>query len=107
MNPIQQAIAAQRAGNLVQAEKLCRQVLAQDQRDFDALHRLGIVCAQRRDYREAERLLARALTVDARVPPCLHNYANVLSKLKRLRKPSATITRCSPSRPVSRRSTAI
>lgn len=83
MNPIQQAIAAQRAGNLAQAESLCRQVLARDQRDFDALHILGVICAQRRDYAEAERLLAAALSIDPRVPPCLHNYGNVLSRLRR------------------------
>ena len=83
MNRIQQAIAAQRAGNLAHAEQLCRQALAQDARDFDALHILGALCAQRGDYSEAERLLARALSIDPRVPPCLHNYGNVLSRLKR------------------------
>lgn len=83
MNPIQQAIAAQRAGNLAQAELLCRQVLARDQRDFDALHILGVICAQRHDYTEAERVLAAALSIDPKVPPCLHNYGNVLSRLKR------------------------
>jgi len=83
MNQIQQAIAAQRAGNLAQAEQLCRQALAHDARDFDALHILGALCAQRGDYTEAERLLARALSIDPRVPPCLHNYGNVLSRLKR------------------------
>jgi len=83
MNRIQQAIAAQRAGNPVQAEQLCRQALAHDARDFDALHILGALCAQRGDYSEAEQLLARALSIDPRVPPCLHNYGNVLSRLKR------------------------
>jgi tetratricopeptide (TPR) repeat protein len=83
MNRIQQAVAAQRAGNLAQAEQLCRQALAHDARDFDALHILGALCAQRGDYSEAERLLARALAIDSRVPPCLHNYGNVLSRLRR------------------------
>jgi tetratricopeptide (TPR) repeat protein len=83
MNQIQQAIAAQRAGNLAQAEQLCRQALAHNARDFDALHILGALCAQRGNYTEAERLLASALAIDPRVPPCLHNYGNVLSRLKR------------------------
>lgn len=83
MNQIQQAIAAQRAGNPAQAEQLCRQALAHNARDFDALHILGVVCAQRGDYDQAERLLATALSIDPRVPPCLHNYGNVLSRLKR------------------------
>ena len=83
MNLIQSAIAAHRAGNLDQAEQLCRQALAQDPRDFDALHILGVLHAQRQQYDEAEKLLRAALAVDPGVPPCLHNYGNVLSRLRR------------------------
>ena len=83
MNPIQQAIAALRAGNLAQADALCRQALARDQRDFDALHILGVVHAQREQYAEAERLMRRAIEIDPKMPPCLHNYGNVLSRLTR------------------------
>jgi tetratricopeptide (TPR) repeat protein len=83
MTPIEQAIAAHQAGRLGEAETLYRQVLARNPRDFDALHMLGIIHAQRDDYKEAERLLRGALAVDDKVPPCLHNYGNVLSKLER------------------------
>ncbi|MEJ2374859.1 MAG: sulfotransferase [Pseudolabrys sp.] len=83
MNLIQQAITAHRAGNLAQAEQLCRQALARNQRDFDALHILGIIHAQRGHYEDAERLLHAALAIDQSMPPCLHNYGNVLSRLRR------------------------
>ena len=83
MNLIESAIAALRAGNAAQAEQLCRQALAQDQRDFDALHVLGVIHAQRQQYDEAEKLMRAALAVDPNMPPCLHNYGNVLSRLKR------------------------
>jgi tetratricopeptide (TPR) repeat protein len=83
MDPIQQAIAALRAGNLAQAEPLCRQALVHNQRDFDALHLLGVIHAQREQYEEAERLMRSALAIDPKMPPCLHNYGNVLSRLTR------------------------
>jgi tetratricopeptide (TPR) repeat protein len=83
MRLIEQAIAAHRAGKLDESEALYRQVLALDYRDFDALHMLGILCAQRQQYDEAERLLRTALSIDKSMPQCLHNYGNVLSKLKR------------------------
>jgi tetratricopeptide (TPR) repeat protein len=83
MKPIEQALSAHRAGNLDEAEKLYRAVLARDARDFDALHMLGIICAQQQKYAEAEQLIGKALAIDARVPQAMHNYANVLSKLKR------------------------
>jgi protein O-GlcNAc transferase len=83
MRPIDQAIAAHRSGNLAEAEALYRRVLAADDRDFDALHMLGIVCAQRGQFEEAERFLRSAATVDPTVVPCLHNLGNVLSRLRR------------------------
>jgi tetratricopeptide (TPR) repeat protein len=83
MTPIQQAIAAHQAGRLGEAEALYRQVLARDPREFDALHMLGIIHAQRDDYEEAERLLRAAVAIDDKVPPCLQNFGNVLSKLER------------------------
>ncbi len=83
MGQIDQAIAAHRAGNLKEAETLYRDVLKRDGRDFDALHMLGVICAQREQFDEAEQLLRTALSVDQRVPPCFYNYANVLSRLKR------------------------
>ena len=83
MRAIDQAIAAHRSGNLAEAETLYRRVLAANSRDFDALHMLGIVCAQRGQFEEAEKSLRAANAVDASVPPCLHNHGNVLGRLNR------------------------
>ena len=83
MRPIDQAIAAHRNGKLAEAETLYRRVLAANSRDFDALHMLGIVCAQRGQFAEAEKLLRAANAVDPGVPPCLHNHGNVLGRLDR------------------------
>ena len=83
MRLIDQALAAHGAGDLDQAEHLYRRILAADARDFDALHMLGIVFAQRQQFEEAERLIGSAMMVDRKVAPCLHHYGNVLSMLAR------------------------
>jgi protein O-GlcNAc transferase len=83
MRPVDQAIAAHRSGNLAEAEALYRRVLAGNARDFDALHMLGIIFAQRSEFAEAEKFLRAANEVDASVPPCLHNHGNVLVRLER------------------------
>jgi protein O-GlcNAc transferase len=58
-----QAMTAHRAGDLVRAEQLYRLVLANDPRQFDAMHMLGVVAGQRGDFREGARILAEALKV--------------------------------------------
>jgi FkbM family methyltransferase len=83
MRLIDQAMMAHRGGNLAEAETFYRQALAADERDFDALHMLGIVHAQRGHFEEAERLLRSAIAIDPAVPPCLHNHGNMLSRLGR------------------------
>ena len=83
MRPIDQALAVHRAGDLNQAEALYRQMLAADAGDFDALHMLGIVFAQRQQFEEAEEFIRGAMAIDRKVAPCLHSYGNVLSMLKR------------------------
>ncbi len=80
---IDQAMAAHRAGNLGLAETLYRQVLSANSRDFDALHMLGVIRAQRQQFDQAERFLRDAMAIDSTVPPCLHHYGNVLCMLGR------------------------
>lgn len=79
MSLIDRALVLHRAGDLAAAEGLYRQMLAQDPADFDALHLLGVLAAQRLDHAGAEILLQSALAVDPDDPGCLHNLANVLA----------------------------
>ena len=83
MRPIDQAVAAHQKGNLIEAESLYRGVLAVNARDFDALHMLGVLCAQRQQFDQAASHLRAALAVDSRFPPCLHNYGKVLAISRR------------------------
>ena len=62
MEPLfEQGVAAHRAGNLAQAEKLYRQMLRADAASFPALHMLGFLKAQQGRYDEAITLLNKAV----------------------------------------------
>jgi tetratricopeptide (TPR) repeat protein len=77
------ALAAHHAGDLVEAERRYRLVLARDPNHFDALHMLGIVYAQRGDFVQAEHLIERALAIDPDHVDALFNRGNMLRELKR------------------------
>ena len=83
MAVIDDALTAHRNGDIARAEMLYRAVLKADRRHFDALHMLGVLCAQRGNFAEAEQHLRAALAIDQAVPPCLHNYGRVLSGIGR------------------------
>ena len=79
---INRAISAHQSGNLSEAEFLYKSVLTQDAKQFDALHMLGVLCAQQGHFEEAECLISRALQVDP-VAEAHENHARVLLELKR------------------------
>jgi protein O-GlcNAc transferase len=58
-----QAMAAHRAGDLAQAETLYKLVLARDEKQFDAMHMLGIVAGQRGDLHDGVRRITDALKI--------------------------------------------
>ena len=64
------------AGDLAKAERNYRQVLAQDPANADALHLLGLVAYQARDYDAAVDLIRRAVHINGRVP-VYHNNLGV------------------------------
>jgi predicted O-linked N-acetylglucosamine transferase (SPINDLY family) len=57
----EQGLAAHGAGRLADAERLYRQVLRADPANFAALHRLGFLKAQQRQFDEAVNLLNKAM----------------------------------------------
>jgi tetratricopeptide (TPR) repeat protein len=80
---IRQAISLHQQGNLVGAEALYKKALNVDPNDFDALHMLGIINAQRGSFEEAEKYLRKALSIDKTIVPCFHSHGTILCKLKR------------------------
>jgi predicted O-linked N-acetylglucosamine transferase (SPINDLY family) len=78
---LDQAIAAQRSGNLLEAERAYAAVLKGSKTHPVALHMLGLLHAQRGHFADAEPLLKKAARVDGGNPDVLFNYANVLRAL--------------------------
>lgn len=71
------------AGNLVEAERLYQSILSVAPDDFDALHFLGLLEAQRGRYEEASRLIRQALKTNPRSAGASLNYGNILAALDR------------------------
>lgn len=78
---LDQAIAAHRSGNLLEAERAYTTILKGSKTQPVALHMLGLLHAQRGDFADAEPLLKKAARIDAGNPDVLFNYANVLRAL--------------------------
>lgn len=81
---VRQAIAYHHAGKHAEAERVYRAVLAVAPDHFDALHLLGVLCAQGGHPGEGAMLLARAVTVQPQAADAQANLANVLKSLGRL-----------------------
>ena len=79
----QHAAQAHAAGNLDEAERLYRMAVEADPDHFDALHALGVLAAQRRNFAEADVWLQRALAIDPDAPDALANRSNVQNALGR------------------------
>ncbi len=80
---IRQAIAWHHAGRHADAERVYRAVLEVAPDQFDALHLLGVLCAQQGHPGEGASLLARAVAAQPQAADAHANYANVLKSLGR------------------------
>ena len=72
------------SGRLREAEGALRQVLNRHPDEADAVHLLGLVALQRRDFPEAERLLGRATQLDRRQPAAWNNLGVALREQGKL-----------------------
>ncbi|MHC4304057.1 MAG: tetratricopeptide repeat-containing sulfotransferase family protein [Planctomycetota bacterium] len=59
----EQAASFYRAGDLEQAEAICKQLLKRNKRDADALQLRGAIALKRRDYAEASKHYARCVAI--------------------------------------------
>ena len=78
-----QAVQAHQSGKLSEAEGHYRKIIAQDPKNFDALHTLGIVCSSTGNIQEADGFFRAALSIDPGFPPCHVNYGFCLLKQRR------------------------
>ena len=80
---MQHGFAAYQRGDLVEAERFFRLVLAAKADHFDALHLLGIIAARTRRPQDAVELLRRAVASDPNDAPAQSHLGNVLRALNR------------------------
>jgi predicted O-linked N-acetylglucosamine transferase (SPINDLY family) len=80
----QEAVQAQKRGDLAGAARLCRAILEIRPKDFNALYLLGFVYSQFDQAEEAERFIADALRVNPRSADAQYNRGCLLQKLGRL-----------------------
>jgi tetratricopeptide (TPR) repeat protein len=79
-----QAAAAHRRGDFVEAERLYRQVLQAAPASFATRHMLGVLKAQTGDTVQALELIEAALALKPDAADALFNYGNVLKRAGRL-----------------------
>jgi predicted O-linked N-acetylglucosamine transferase (SPINDLY family) len=75
------AVAAHQAGNITQAEFLYKMVLQVDKKQFDALHMLGLIEAQRGNFSAGLTRIRDALRVRPNAPEALINLGRIQSEL--------------------------
>ncbi len=80
---MQRAVAAFQRGDMLEAEHLCRKVLAAKDRHFDALYLLAIIAGRAGRAQEAVELLSGALAVNPNSADAHYNRGVALGELKR------------------------
>ena len=82
-SPIEQALALRQCGQLADAERLLRSILASDPAQHDARHLLGLICHQQGRNSEALALVGAVLERASRSAELLGNYGLILTALAR------------------------
>jgi len=77
MAALQLAMQTHQAGELDEAEQIYREVLSQAPRQADALHLLGVLHAQRRQWAAAQDLLEQAIAANPAEAMFYNNLGNV------------------------------
>src|SRR5438477_9062859 len=85
------ALALHQSGRLADAEAAYGRILEINPRQFEALHFLGLIEAQRQNFEEADRLMARSLEINSGTADAFANHARVQNALKR---PEAALLSC-------------
>jgi tetratricopeptide (TPR) repeat protein len=87
------------AAILQQAEAAYRKILRKQHKHFDALHLLGVIEAQRRNFASAVDLIGRAIKLDSGSAAAHANMGNALRDLKRYEKAVASYDRALSLKP--------
>ena len=98
-DPFAIAVRHHQAGQLLEAERLYRDILAIDPRHLGALHYLSIVALQTRRPAAAVEVIGRALAVNDALPECHYNMAFALQELRRLDEAATHYRRATALKP--------
>ena len=93
------AVTLHRQGRLAEAEALYKTALQRMPRNFDALHLLGVVRFQQRDFGRAADLIRRALRVNPESADAHSNLGGALRELKRYEAAAASFRQAIRYRP--------
>ncbi|HEV8680570.1 MAG TPA: tetratricopeptide repeat protein [Stellaceae bacterium] len=96
---LEEAIALHQRGQLAQAEPLYRAILGRMPDHFTALHMLGVIEAQRRNFAPAVQLIGRALQLNPDSAPAHANLGIALRRLKRHEEAIASFERALAIKP--------
>lgn len=80
----QQGLAIHQQGQLDMAEMIYRTILEIDSNCYPALHMLGVIAAQQRNFPKAIDLISAAITIYPADPATHFNLANALKDMGRL-----------------------
>ena len=88
---MQTGMAHHNAGQLAQAEAICRQVLQTEPAHPDALNLLGLIAYQTGHNEDAVNLIRQAISANKRVPDYYKNLVTILIALERLAEAEACL----------------
>jgi tetratricopeptide (TPR) repeat protein len=83
VNRLQNALALHQQGQLGLARALYQKILKQQPDHFDALHMLGVIESQRKNFAGAILFIGRALKLNSNYAPAHSNMGNALRELGR------------------------
>ena len=89
-NTLDKAQTLHRAGQYSEAEKLYRELLAEDAESAEIHHLLGILKAQTDHFEQALELIDQAITLKPKVPAFHNSKGNVLLFLQRYQEAGKT-----------------
>ncbi len=90
---LSRAVALHQAGSLEQAAVKYQQILQHDPHNFDALHLLGVISLQQKDYSQASDLLQQSLKFRPEEPRALYHLACLQHEKRDLYQAEATYSR--------------
>ena len=80
------AVRCMQAGQLDEAERLCRSILATSPKDVPSLHLLGFIAFRSGRPHDAIDLIGQAIALDKRNPDCHYNIGLALLAASRFRE---------------------